>query len=946
LKEHKPTDELIKRASAIADPEQRQQVIDDILKMRDRYAGTIAEFKAPGGQVSNLVSSLGAELGQQAWYAVRTPAFKNWFGDWERIAIIENIKGTEAIKISDLPLASKAALGIYRSFGARNNAITGQTAAFVSASFGKIIRHRGFDIRMIPVLGDAYEKAHHAYDEDVIETHKKHPNFSGYSNYVSKINLEDKEYYVRFTLQNFKSRQDNVRNSEVHSAFVSDIQIYSALEPRINSKISNMAKHDPASAIDNKLHYFMNSVNPNSISKIIDGYGEPKPVYRGDGPDRELFANPQGTFFTSEKALAEGYSSGGLYGLFLDMKNPLVLNEGNFVEVREKINDMLVDIYEKDQSELDHDSQYQALRKNYLAFRNGQGSAVRDFYSDFLPKVSEDTDLEDFKEILLKSVHDANAFEWRQIDYHDIDILNPFIQCLGYDGIVRQYDPLGQARGTEYATFDPRQIKSATANAGTYDRDNPSFKDGVINIFIKEKAMADLKWYDGETSAETSAFGGITFLAQQETPSNVEIIIFGEPEGFYEYDIANIRLNVQGDLGTAKKIIDNTITHLEGKEEDIGFTEIRKALNLQIKKHKQSQAQSTQPEVMPTQAQSPSLVGRNNNSKENIMQNPQITTSLTNESADGQIKESLSAETEQILSRALNPSSTGREHNTKENTMSDLSEEPAEDKSLSPRELAFQNAVYQRNMIGAALKNGTLCCLPGKDGYADTAPAMNLANHNFYHGDTLLYLKDHQKKNGFPTGEYLTQAQIEKAREDDVPGLYILKGQKGVSIHVSELNDETGDWDEKHIRLFNVAQLNSPAKFRKWVDDKRLEYFQSQHGAKIQPPEPGQKAKGPEIACSSSDPVKYLGQYFAAVSKGVPFKADGETAKEFAKNMGDSLYNKIGTSPKTGEPVTDPFSLSKICREANKYCKEFLTELKRQQSPEQEQQQSRKGHRF
>jgi len=277
--------------------------------------------------------------------------------------------------------------------------------------------------------------------------------------------------------------------------------------------------------------------------------------------------------------------------------------------------------------------------------------------------------------------------------------------------------------------------------------------------------------------------------------------------------------------------------------------------------------------------------------------------------------------------------------------MSDLNEEPAEEKNLSPRELAFQNTVYQRNMIGAALKNGTLCCLPGKDGYADTSPAMNFVNHKVYKGDTLLYLKDHQKKNGFPTGEYLTQAQIEKAREE-VPNLFIGKGQKGVSIHISEKNDETGEWDEKHIRLFNVAQLNRPvkfeSKFEKWIENNRS-------------PKVGQKADGPEIVCSSSDPVIYLGQYFAAVSKGVPFKADQETAKEFSKNMGDSLYRNY-ISPETGKPVisiktekpvTDPFSLSKICREASKYCKEFMTEFSRQQNPEQkqEQQQSRKGHK-
>jgi hypothetical protein len=915
LKEHKPTDELIKRASAIADHAQRLQAVGDIEKLRDRYAGTAAEFKAPDGQPSGLIASLGAELGRQAWYAVRTPAFKDWFGDWERIAIIENIKSIEAIKVSDVPLASKVALNIYRSFGTRSNMITGQTAVFVHASFGKIIRHRGFDIRMITVLGEAYEKAHHAYDENAIETRKEHPNFSGYSNYVSKIAFKDKEYYVRFTLQNFKPRQDSVRNSEVHSAFVSDIQIYSAQEPRINSKISNMAKHDPKSAIDNKLHYFMNSVNPNSISKIIDRHGEPKPVFRGDKPGKELLANPQGTFFTSDKALAEGYSSGGIYELFLDMKNPLVLNEENFTKVREQVNDMLADIYEKDWSELERDSRYQELRKNYLAFRNGQGSSVRDFYSDFLPKVSEDTDLEDFKETLLKSVHDANTFEWRQIDYHDIDILNPFIQCLGYDGIVRQYDPIGQARGTEYVAFDPRQIKSATANAGTYRRDDPSFTDRA-NILIKETAMANLEWHENEkkTSAKTNAFEG-TVEIDQANPSRIRISAFKDQEFdsspyFTEYVYGDT------DLNTAKKLVENAvaITRLENTEENKDLAHLYYPLCRQIEEHNAAISEHL------TEAETAKMPKQGNRLP------------------------------------AQNPSLVGRNSNIKENTMSDLNEEPAEEKNLSPRELAFQNTVYQRNMVGAALKNGTLCCLPGKDGYADTVPAMNLANHNVYHGDTLLYLKDHQKRSGFPTGEYLTQSQIEKARED-VPGLSILKGQKGVSIHVSERNDETGEWDEKHIRLFNVAQLggNGPAKFKQWVEDKRLEYFQSQHGTKIQPPEPGQKAKGPEIVCSSSDPVKYLGQYFAAVSKGVPFKVDQETAKEFAKNMGDSLFaqgiKKDGepmVSPKTGEPVTDPFKLSRICREASKYCKEFMSELSRQQNAEQkqEQQQSRKGQHF
>jgi len=214
--------------------------------------------------------------------------------------------------------------------------------------------------------------------------------------------------------------------------------------------------------------------NSDSASKIIDENGEPQSVHRGDHAEKDRFTNRQGVYFAAEKTVAEDYASGGLYEVFLDIKNPLDLDEKTFSEVRERINDMLVDIYEQDWSELEHNEQFQTLRENYLAFRNEEGSAVQDFYNDFLPEVSEDTDLDELKDILLKSVHDANTFEWQQIDYKDIDILNPFIKTLGYDGIVRPYDPLGQSNGNEYVTFEPNQIKSATDNVGTFDPNNPS----------------------------------------------------------------------------------------------------------------------------------------------------------------------------------------------------------------------------------------------------------------------------------------------------------------------------------------------------------------------------------------------------------------------------------------------------------------------------------------
>jgi NADH dehydrogenase/NADH:ubiquinone oxidoreductase subunit G len=69
----------------IADTSERERVIREIRVLRDQYAGTAAEYKAPNGVPSLLLDELGEDLGRRAWYAVRTTSFKEWFGDWEKI---------------------------------------------------------------------------------------------------------------------------------------------------------------------------------------------------------------------------------------------------------------------------------------------------------------------------------------------------------------------------------------------------------------------------------------------------------------------------------------------------------------------------------------------------------------------------------------------------------------------------------------------------------------------------------------------------------------------------------------------------------------------------------------------------------------------------------------------------------------------------------------------
>jgi len=289
-----------------------------------------------------------------------------------------------------------------------------------------------------------------------------------------------------------------------------------------------------------------------------------------------------------------------------------------------------------------------------------------------------------------------------------------------------------------------------------------------------------------------------------------------------------------------------------------------------------------------------------------------------------------------------------------------------EDKEISSKELAFRNAVHQRRVVADAIKAGTHSCLPGADGYADTKPAYNIMRPDkFYHGATLLYLKEHQKQNGFPTGEYVTGYQVEKANKDGCD-LYFDKGQKGVSLHVREKNEATDQYEDKHIRLFNVAQLNKPWEIKKWAEkqleieaQEKIEYMKTQKGANWEPEKKQPKEPGPEIVCTSTEPEKYLGQYLAAVSMGSKFKVSPEQAKEFSEKMVSALYapmeptvNKetgeiikpAPISKTTGEISTNPFSLEKISIKANEECVTFMRDLRmqtqQQNQPEQKQEQA------
>jgi hypothetical protein len=249
--------------------------------------------------------------------------------------------------------------------------------------------------------------------------------------------------------------------------------------------------------------------------------------------------------------------------------------------------------------------------------------------------------------------------------------------------------------------------------------------------------------------------------------------------------------------------------------------------------------------------------------------------------------------------------------------------QPVNYENISKNDLAIINAKYDRKKFIAALDAGTLSCLPGANGLADTQAACNVINGTVYRGSGQLLLKDFQKQNGFPTAEFCTGDQIEKASGFAGKKIYIKKGSKGISLNFSI------EGEQKSVRLFNIAQVHDPELIRAYADHRAQEretYLQEKYGENYHPKTNG--GGKPAVSCTSSDPDVYLGQYLAALTDGRKFQVRPELAEEFKQKTKDFIFEKNPAGH------INPFNLNRLGGKASSLCRQILPEIRETPKPE------------
>ena len=400
---------------------------------------------APNGKPSNL--------SYEQWVTVRTPAFKEWFGDWEHAYRISKWLSNDNVLTID-PNAYSGRYDLnWRS--AKRYALDNLRGQYKVDDNGAVIEltrdgvseiiseNMGSELglKLVAYIPDIIKNSIFLYAE---ENQKNKNTFDYYEYYLTDISVDGKNYVVKSAV--------GVRNGRRYYTFnLSEIKDKGAF---INSRpVSDIQPGRPTSqgSLSDIKDTRLLSILQADSSKVVDENGEPIVVYHGSSKWFRVFNNgkeqhhsnaPDGSIFmTDNRDVANSYvnwygpSDGQMppqaHDVYLDENDPRHKSYGGYVHREGGI---------------------------YPLFVNMRNPKVVDFngrtWQSSSDDILEDADINDY----------AN---WAKEDGYDGLIARNIID-VGFTDLTAENLPAA----TDYVVFDSTQVKSID-NRGTFDSGNP-----------------------------------------------------------------------------------------------------------------------------------------------------------------------------------------------------------------------------------------------------------------------------------------------------------------------------------------------------------------------------------------------------------------------------------------------------------------------------------------
>lgn len=493
----------------LEDPEQEAESADqgtlmlsqDVSRMLDDFmnrgnthfslAGENEALLAPNGKPSNLTP--------EQYRQVRTPEFKKWFGDWEKVATFKDayerimtmppvtaLTGQEFQK-DGVPLTEK----VTKLWKEQFNGIA------ISPELGEVrLDLEGVKSSIGHGIG-SLKSAAFACVEDVIRNgivFDRQENWKGrgYDTAViaAPVTIKDVEYICEVVVEQRSNRQ---------GFYLHEVEIKKKLEDVFKTSTEGGTPQASRSILALRAEDVKREEE--NMSKVVDENGEPRVVYHGTDSQFTVFDSSKvetswyshGFYFSDKKSDAKSYGD-NIVPVFLNIRNPFMISkEGWFEELtledKPKKPELAVEATATDTGNGFFELQYR-LEKN------GEWISPISMRRVSPLQLSEHTPLSLVNYFLSR---EYNNFLPRNVDSR---VLQAAIKEAGHDGVIGEPSDFLHS-GKEYVAYEPTQIKSATDNRGTFDGENPDITFSIIG----EKAESFLDYHNNGLSYTDPADG-------------------------------------------------------------------------------------------------------------------------------------------------------------------------------------------------------------------------------------------------------------------------------------------------------------------------------------------------------------------------------------------------------------------------------------------------------
>ena len=425
-----------------------EKKIVETAKANDTY------MKAPNGKPTNL--------SEKQWAQVRTKAFKNWFGDWEKAARIEKLRRSKAVVISGSEYKDKYELNRDSAKewikdnlrGEYTIADTEEIVSLTKVGANKVTSHGMSNKAHLQSIAAIPQLIRNAIFIEERPNEKHNNKYDSYKYYICGLKIGTTDYTVKLTIgvKSGKKYYDHALTEIEKGKLLDRINDQADKKGFTTTGDAPLQSYALSIGKDSKLL----SILQTNSSKVVDENGEPMVVYHGSNNEFTKFdtarigsstgtSDGRGFYFTTDKDYAYSFGKdGNVLSVFLNIDNPLSLKEKTITKRQ------LFDIIKRiDEKEVVADGEHWLI-SNYANYYDvGIEGAIREAAESEYPYSDNDV------ELVNSLISASGNFK---------DVVNSVYEVTGKSSEI-----VPKENGTvHYVVTNPNQIKSATGNNGNF----------------------------------------------------------------------------------------------------------------------------------------------------------------------------------------------------------------------------------------------------------------------------------------------------------------------------------------------------------------------------------------------------------------------------------------------------------------------------------------------